>query len=78
MFEVVGALIMVALQQPLLAVVTLAVTPALSRVLRSIVVRSSGIMYQRQQVLAGTGLSVDLRREGLHHLEEAATWGLQA
>ncbi len=50
MIEVVGALIMVALQQPLLAVVTLAVSPALSRVLRSVVVRSSAIIYQRQQV----------------------------
>ena len=50
MFEVTGALALIAVQQPLLALVSLAITPLLSRLLRSVVVRSSAIIYRRQQV----------------------------
>ena len=50
MFEVAGALLVITLQQPLLALVSLAITPLLSRVLRAVVVRSSAIIYRRQQV----------------------------
>ena len=49
-FEVVGALLFIGLQQPLLALVSFAITPALSRLLRSVVVRSSSLIYRRQQV----------------------------
>ncbi|PRW60036.1 ABC transporter B family member 28 isoform X2 [Chlorella sorokiniana] len=52
MFEVLGALLFIGLQQPLLALVSFAITPALSRLLRSVVVRSSAIIYRRQQVAA--------------------------
>jgi ABC-type multidrug transport system fused ATPase/permease subunit len=52
MFEVVGALLMIAVQQPLLALVSCAITPLLSRLLRAVVVRSSAIIYQRQTVAA--------------------------
>ncbi|PSC68391.1 ABC transporter permease [Micractinium conductrix] len=52
MFEVTGALALIAVQQPLLALVSLAITPLLSRLLRSVVVRSSAIIYRRQQVAA--------------------------
>ena len=50
MFEVVGALLFIGLHQPLLALVSVAITPLLSRLLRSVVVRSSAIIYCRQQV----------------------------
>lgn len=50
MFEVFGALLFIGLQQPLLALVSFAITPLLSRLLRSVVVRSSAIIYRRQQV----------------------------
>ena len=53
MFEVLGALLFIGLQQPLLALVSFAITPALSRLLRSVVVRSSAIIYRRQQVHIG-------------------------
>lgn len=53
MFEVAGALLFIGLQQPLLALVSFAITPLLSRLLRSVVVRSSGLIYRRQQVGAG-------------------------
>jgi hypothetical protein len=53
MFEVVGALLVISVQQPLLALVSIAITPLLSRLLRSVVVRSSAIIYRRQQVGSG-------------------------
>lgn len=63
MFEVVGALVMIGLQQPLLALVSFALTPALSRALRAVVVRSSAIIYQRQQ-LASSALQYAAERLG--------------
>ena len=69
MFEVAGALLVITLQQPLLALVSLAITPLLSRVLRAVVVRSSAIIYRRQQVrgvggVGGVGGGVMVRGEG--------------
>ena len=55
MFEVVGALLVISVQQPLLALVSIAITPLLSRLLRSVVVRSSAIIYRRQQVRPAGG-----------------------
>lgn len=55
MLEVVGALAFISLQQPLLALVAFAITPLLSTLLRAIVVRSSAIIYRRQQVRTGRG-----------------------
>lgn len=63
MFEVVGALVMIGLQQPLLALVSFALTPALSRALRAVVVRSSAIIYKRQQ-LASSALQYAAERLG--------------
>lgn len=50
MFEVLGAVSLICIQQPLLALVSLAITPLLSRLLRAVVVRSSAIIFRRQQV----------------------------
>ena len=55
MFEVLGALIIISVQQPLLALVSFAITPLLSRLLRSVVVKSSAIIYKRQQVRISSG-----------------------
>lgn len=48
----------ICVQQPLLALVSLAITPLLSRLLRAVVVRSSAIIFSRQQVRGGGAVGV--------------------
>lgn len=75
MFEVVGALLLISVQQPLLALVSLAITPLLSRLLRSVVVRSSAIIYRRQQVAAE---SLGVASERLTQVQTVQVFAQQA
>ena len=66
LFEVLGALAIIAAKQPLLAVITMAITPLLSRLLRVIAVRSAALSYERQQAASD---ALALASERLQHVQ---------
>ncbi|KAL4458414.1 hypothetical protein ABPG75_013279 [Micractinium tetrahymenae] len=74
LFEVLGALCLMCTQQPLLALVSLAITPLLSRLLRAVVVRSSAIIFRRQQVAAK---ALDFASERLSQVQTVQVFAQQ-
>ncbi|KAL4429575.1 hypothetical protein ABPG77_008624 [Micractinium sp. CCAP 211/92] len=74
MFEVLGAVGLICVQQPLLALVSLAITPLLSRLLRAVVVRSSAIIFRRQQV---AGQALDFASQRLSQVQTVQVFAQQ-
>lgn len=65
LFEVLGAMAVIATKNPLLAVISFAITPALGRLLRAVVVRASALSYERQMAAAS---AADFASERLTHV----------
>lgn len=66
LMEVAGPMLIIAAKHPLMAVITCAVTPALSRALRNVVVRSTELSYERQQVAAA---ALEFASDRLSHVQ---------
>ena len=73
-FECLGVVVMMACRQPMLALVTVVVTPTLSRLLRGIVVRSTRISLERQQAAAQ---ALEFASERLRHVQTVQVFDQQ-
>ncbi len=66
LLEVLGPMLIIAWRQPVLAIITCCVTPVLSRALRSVVVRSTKLSYERQEVASA---ALEFASERLSHVQ---------
>lgn len=74
LLEVLGPMIIIAVKHPLMAVITCAVTPLLSQAMRSVVVRSTELSYQRQAVASG---ALEFASNRLSHVQTVQVFGQQ-
>ncbi|GAB4822090.1 hypothetical protein N2152v2_009136 [Parachlorella kessleri] len=72
LLEVLGPMLIIAWRQPVLAIITCCVTPVLSRALRSVVVRSTKLSYERQEVASA---ALEFASERLSHVQIVQVFG---